>query len=267
MRLGIALEGGGARCAAQAGVLLALKEMGIRPALFAGCGAGALIAALGACDMLRETDLRKFGMAVRKNATLRNAALGKRLCGQFGDLPLRDARPLAMPAIDMETGAVQVFASMLPVRPDPRPWSRQARISSAVRCVMAAPGVLPPIAWRGHNLCGGGQLRGTLPSLLRAMGAEHVLCVRVLDAGCARHEAHPAAQAVCAHAMAAAPPPGGDIVVNVSGYAPGKGVLDKATLLPLLAAGKAAAVKALPAIEAVTGGRGGKIVMFPGGTL
>lgn len=263
-RLGIALEGGGARCAAQAGALLALHEMGIRPQLFAGCGTGALVAALAACGMLDDEAVKTFAKAARWHAASRNRITNRRLRAQFGAIPLRDAQPLAMPTIDMETGAVQVLSSMLPVKPDPRPWSRQSLVSTAVRCAMAAPGVLPPVAWRAHRLCGGGQLRGTLPTILRAMGAEQILCIRVLDAGCAQYETYPGAQALCAHAMVAMPPPPCDLVITVGGYAPGAGVLDAKTVPALFEAGRTAAIKALPAIEALTGSRAGKIVLFPG---
>jgi|GEM_PF-3405900 len=264
MRLGIALEGGGARCAAQAGALMALGEMGIVPMAYAGCGAGALVAALAACSMLKEKTVTDFGAAVRQSATLRNGVLNRRLRERFEGMLLRDAHGLALPTVDMESGAVQVLSSMLPVRPDPRPWSRQALVGAAVRYAMATPGVLPPMAWRGRRLCGGGQLRGTLPTLLRAMGAEHVLCIRVLDAGCAQHETRAAAQALCSHAMVVAPPPGVDMMVTIGNYEPGRGVLDQGTIAPLLEVGKIAAVKALPTLEALIGSRVGKIVLFPG---
>lgn len=263
MRLGIALEGGGARCAAQAGALLALHEMGIRPSLYAGCGAGALVAALAACDMLSEEAIRPFAKAARWHAASRTRIINRRLRAQFGAIPLKDARPLAMPTIDMQSGAVQVLSSMLPTRPDPRPWSRQSLASTAVRCAMAAPGVLPPVAWRAHRLCGGGHLRGTLPTILRAMGADQMVCIRVLDAGCAQYETHPAALALCAHAMVAMPPSAYDMIISVEGYAPHVGVLDTRTVSALFEAGRAAAIRALPSLELLTGNKAGKIVLFP----
>lgn len=263
MQLGIALEGGGARCAAQAGVLAALLEAGIRPACYAGCGAGALVAALAATDALTEEAVRDFERAVTKNAFLRNHRLNAKLRARFESQAIRGLMPLAMPAVDLESGAVQVIASMLPVHPDPRPWSRQALLSTAVRAAMATPGALPPVSWRGRTLSGGGMLRGTLPTILRAMGAERIVCIRVLDAGCAFHEETPAALAICAHAVIAAPPPLCDMMIAVTGYAPDKGVLDKRTVGPLFEAGRAAARKAMPALVALTGMKSGKILPFP----
>lgn len=264
MRLGIALEGGGVRCAAQVGALLALQEAGIRPSFYAGCGTGALVAALAATDSLTEAAAESFLRAAYGHTILRNKALNRRLRAQFGAIPLRDAPYLAMPTVDMESGAIQVLASMLPLRPDPRPWSRQALLSTAVRIAMAQPGVLPPVGWRGRRMAGGGHLRAALPGILRTMGAEHTLLIRVLEPGCAQYERDPAALALCAHAMAAAPAPSVDIVLTVNGYAPGHGVLERATYAPLLKAGHMAALKAIPALEVLLGDVNGKIILFPG---
>lgn len=264
MRLGIALEGGGARCAAQAGALSAFAEAGIRPDLYAGCGAGALVAALAASDLLIEETAMDFTRALHYNAMLRNTLLNRLLRAQFGGMAMRDIRSLAVPAVDMESGAVQVLSSMLPVRPDPRPWSRQSLVSTAIRASMATPGVLPPVTWRGRRLAGGGGLRGTLPTILQAMGADHIVCIRVLDAGCAQFEKHPAALALCAHALIAAPPPRCDIMITISGYTQDKGVLDVRTAHMLYASGKVAGRKAVHQLEMLTGNRNGKILLFPG---
>ncbi len=264
MKLGIGLEGGGVRCAAQAGILGALLASGIQPYCYAGVGAGALVAALAVTDSLTEEVVFSMAKASYRNAALRNMALIKRLKNQFGGLSLRDAQQLAMPTVDLETGAVQVLASMLPIMPDPRPWSRQALISCAVRAAMAAPGVLPPMGWRGHRLMGGGFLRATLPTVLRAMGADRVVVLRVLDAGCAQYETHPAAHAICAHATVMAPPPHCDLVISVDGYSPIHGVLDRGGADIFYQAGRAAAIKALPALETLLGMRNGKILPFPG---
>ncbi len=263
IRIGVALPGGGMRCAAQAGVLIKLFEMGIRPAYYAGCGAGALVAALAATDALSDKQVETFSKAARYNARCRALTLERLLRKTFGAVPLREANGLAMPTIDLETGAVQVLASALPVIPDPRPWSRQAMIANAVRASMGTPGVLAPVNWRGRKLSGGGSLRGTLPTILRAMGAERIIVIQTMDVGCAQIETHPAALALCAHAMVAAPPPACDMLISVSGIMPGCGVLDTKTARPMLEAGKLAGIKALPGLEMLMGPQLGKIVPFP----
>ncbi len=263
MKIGIGLEGGGVRCVAQAGILEVLFASGIQPDCYAGVGAGALVAAMAATDNLTEEAIA-MAKAAYRNASLRNMAVFKRLKEQFGGISLRDAHRLALPTVDLETGAVQVLASMLPLMPDPRPWSRQALISCAVRAAMATPGVLPPMGWRGHRLIGGGFLRATLPTVLRAMGADRVVILRVLDVGCAQFETHPAAQAICAHATVMAPPPHCDLVISVDGYSPIHGVLDRRGADVFYQAGRTAALKALPTLEMLIGAKNGKILLFPG---
>lgn len=263
IRLGIALEGGGVRCAAQVGALMALTQAGIAPVCYTGCGTGALVAALAVTGKLSESSLRPFHNAASYCAPLRNARIGRCLETQFGSLILRDVPALAMPTIDMESGVVQVLASILPTRMDSRPWSRQALVASAVRAAMATPGVLPPVCWRSRLLCGGGQLRGTLPGILHAMGADITICIRVLDTGCARHETHSAALALCAHALAAAPPPNYDFLLTINSLDKRYGVLGRQDLQALFMLGQAAALKALPGIKAVTGQTGAKILQFP----
>jgi predicted acylesterase/phospholipase RssA len=265
MRLGVALEGGGVRCAAQAGALLALAEAGIRPALCAGCGAGALVAALAATGQLNKKQILDFAKVAAWPGFLRERALNKRLRARFGEATLRDARHLALPTIDLETGAVQVLASMLPIGPDPRPWSRQSSLGGAVRAAMATPGVLRPLHWRGRRLSGGGQLRGTLPTLLTAMGAQETLLIRVLDAGCAKHEIRPVALAALSHAVVAAPPPRCGLLIQVADYAPGRGALDVRAAEMLFEMGYQAGKQALPRLQSLLGRLGGKILPFPGG--
>lgn len=263
-RLGIALEGGGMRCAAQAGALAAMLAAGLQPSCFAGCGAGALVAAIAATGEITDDILQAFKGAASYNALMRDARINGALQNHFGGRALREARPLAMPTVDLETGIVQVFSSVLPERPDPRPWSRQALLSGAVRAAMATPGVLKPVRWRGRVLSGGGQLRNTLPGLLQAMGADVTVGIRVLDAGCARFETHPAALALCAHAMAGSPSYSYDLLIPISNFEKSQGVLEKQDMRALFALGQSAAICLLPRIKALSGQVGAKILQFPG---
>jgi len=54
MEFGLALSGGGARGAAHAGVLRALKEEGLTPSFVAGTSAGAMVGALFAAGYAPE---------------------------------------------------------------------------------------------------------------------------------------------------------------------------------------------------------------------
>ena len=66
MRLGVAFEGGGARCAAELGVLRALARAGVEPYAFAGCGAGAVAAAAGALLLPPEICLARLKGCARR---------------------------------------------------------------------------------------------------------------------------------------------------------------------------------------------------------
>jgi predicted acylesterase/phospholipase RssA len=252
------------RCAAQAGALTVLIAAGVQPSCLAGCGAGALVAAIAANGEFSKEMLQTFKGVACCHALIRDAKINSCLQNHFGNRVLREIRPLAMPTIDLETGIVQVFSSILPERPDPRPWSRQALVSGAVRAAMAAPGVLKPVRWRGRILAGGGQLRNTLPGLLDAMGADITVCIRVLDAGCARYETHPAALALCAHAVAGSPVYNYNILIPIEGFDKTQGVLEKQDIRTLFQLGQVAAISAVPRIKSLTGQAGAKILQFPG---
>ncbi|MDR1599328.1 MAG: patatin-like phospholipase family protein [Oscillospiraceae bacterium] len=207
--LGIALEGGGARCAAQAGALAALADKQAAPDLIAGCGCGAWVAALFAMGARSEglrsavRDIKQAGdwMLRQRGAGWRLFARG-RIDGQ-GILPMRRVEkalrwqtldtkltdvsmPLAIPTWDVESGEEQLLSSRLPDKPSSMAWNRQATLAQAVRAAMTAPGFCEPVVWRGRLLTGGMSHWATLPDALRDLGADRILRVRVVtlkDAG------------------------------------------------------------------------------------
>lgn len=262
MRLGIAFEGGGTRCAAGLGVLDALREFGLEPYAFAGCGAGALAAALGACGTPWEEMLRRFAPCAR-GGRVRQGRLVRALRQSFGERAVYGREHLAMPTVDLETGMARVHASVFPVRPDPCPWSRQTELWRALLAAMAVPGTLPPVEIRGRLLAGGGMLRATLPQLLRAMGAERVLCVRVLGADGAWEKESAAARAVRAATLLSVPARDAELLLTVENRFPSLGTLDARAMRELYAAGYETARCALPALRGKLIGPMGTILPFP----
>lgn len=206
----MALEGGGVRCAAQAGALSALSELGFVPNVIAGCGAGAWIAALYALgargsDLLRMVqDVRQAGSwiarpsgGIRWMITGRLPKMGffsleraqRILRWQSTDALLQETSlPLAVLAWDVDGASVQVLASVLPQQPTLFAWSRYGTISQAVGASMALPGIGTPVLWRGRRLVGGSFLWPCLDPALEAMGATRILRLRVLSAGDARED-------------------------------------------------------------------------------
>ena len=141
---GLALEGGGTRGAAHAGVLRALHEQRILPGIVSGTSAGAMVAgvyawrgqlsdvqeAMAQCVRMgsRLLDVNLLGIArgVAELATLRNFRLdgvfkGDRLqqwMRRFTDgAHVRDAAfPLVMTAVDLISGRMVYFSSQEPLR-------------------------------------------------------------------------------------------------------------------------------------------------------
>jgi len=200
--LGVALEGGGARCAAQAGVLAALCEKGLAPEAAAGCGGGAWVASLYALGLRAEglkrlcRDMRQVGpwmlgtrlvglqMLFRGRVPQQGLLSGKRMLRvlrwQTMDAQMRDARiPLAVAAWDMDSAEEQMFSSVLPEKPSSLSWNRQISMAQAVAASCAVPGLVRPLIWRGRPMTGGTTLWMALEDALRDLGATSVLHVRV----------------------------------------------------------------------------------------
>ncbi len=265
VRLGVAFEGGGVRCAAGLGVLCALEKAGLEPYAYAGCGAGAAVAATGACGLAPQACLARLRRCVRAGR-VREGALRTALEDLFSFAMYGRGR-LAVPALDLETGAPRVYASMFPVRPDPRPWSRKERLCNALLAAMAVPGVATPVEIGGRPLCGGGMLRALLPQLLLALGAERVLCVRAAGAEEKSAERGKNAQAVRAAALFSPAPQRADWTISVENKCASVGVLDAHGADALFEAGYEAAQAMLPLLRAKRPAPQGMIISFPGGQL
>ncbi|MDR2504567.1 MAG: patatin-like phospholipase family protein [Oscillospiraceae bacterium] len=218
--LGIALEGGGARCAAQAGALAALAEHGHEPDALAGCGGGAWVAGLYALgvrggelkrlvlDMMKAApwalQIRKSGFSIGASGGMKsgvlccgdNSRLLRTLRWQTMDASLLDVvTPLAIPAYDIEAADELMLCSRHPGKPSSLLWNRNASLAQAIAAGACAPGIMPPLNWRGRWLVGGAARYMTLPDSLTDLGATRVLKIRVLTTKEAGQDAITLAQA------------------------------------------------------------------------
>jgi NTE family protein len=166
-RIALALGSGGWKGMAHIGVLRALAEAEIRPAVYAGSSAGALIAAAAAHDIslveleaLAERLLRDplFRVDVagllkrgRRAQSLYRSAPLRRLCAElFGDTTFRDLRTrLVVSTVDVEHATLLCWG--LPSLPD-------APVADAVYASCAIPGLLPPGRVRGRPCMDGAVL-------------------------------------------------------------------------------------------------------------
>lgn len=166
-RIALALGSGGWKGMAHIGVLRALAEAEIRPAVYAGSSVGALVAAAAAHDIslveieaLAERLLRDplFRVDVagllrhgrRAHSLYRSAPL-RRLCAElFGDTTFGDLRTrVVVSTVDVETAALLCWG--LPSLPD-------APVADAVYASCAIPGFLPPGRVRGRRCMDGAVL-------------------------------------------------------------------------------------------------------------
>ena len=152
-RIALALGSGGLKGMAHIGVLRALEEAEVRPTLYAGSSAGALVAAAAAhgvaltelesvADRLQRTPFFQIDYANLLRYGLRTPALYRSepllgLCDElFGNTTFRELRtPLIVSTVDVETASPLWWG--LTGLPD-------APIADAVYASCAMPGLLPP---------------------------------------------------------------------------------------------------------------------------
>lgn len=174
--IGLGLGGGAVRGAAHIGVLSALEEAGLAPAVVTGTSAGAVVGALYAAG-LKPADITALTRKLRWSRLVlpsmnRRALLDTARLGRFLDQTLGGGRtfadldlPFAAVACDITTGARVVMS--------------EGSVADAVLASAAIPGVFPPVARDGHLLVDGGLVDLVPAGLARAMGADVVVAVDV----------------------------------------------------------------------------------------
>ncbi|MGH7690380.1 MAG: patatin-like phospholipase family protein [Gemmatimonadaceae bacterium] len=186
-RIALVLGGGGVKGFAHIGVLRALRERGIHPAVYAGTSIGALIAAAAVSGMdvdelaqraesLRRRDLfrinhlgmlmeRMHAPAIYLGEPLRHLVDEVAPAGTFEDL----RTPLLVNTVDLERATRLVWGL---------PGLRDVSVRDAVYASCALPGFYPP-AMVGGRLCVDGGVIDNLPSAAAGLGMDAVIAVDV----------------------------------------------------------------------------------------
>ena len=179
-RVGLALGSGGARGWAHLGVLQALREKEIKVDFIAGTSMGAVVGAFLAAR--RETVLRELAdhldwHRLRQffwEVSLSRSGLtdGRRLLEETGKLlGLREFRELDLPfravATDLSNGDEVVLSS--------------GNLLPAIRASISIPGLFSPIRIGRRYLVDGGLVNPVPVSVVRAMGAQMVMAVDVVQ--------------------------------------------------------------------------------------
>jgi NTE family protein len=160
-RLGLALGSGGWKGLAHLGVLRALEELEIRPALYASASVGALVAAAGACR-IRLDELERLAGECRQRSLFRVdlrslIRYGVRTPALFSETPLRSLcerlfgrmtfaelpTPAVVATVDVWSGETIWWGT---------PGLRMVPVADAVYASCAMPGLLPP-GRVGSRLC------------------------------------------------------------------------------------------------------------------
>jgi len=217
---GLALGAGGLHGIAHLGVFRALEEAGLRPDLVAGTSAGAIAAGLyTAGAKLQDTastiasmatpqmldfagGLRSMvpGVILTRTGIIQGDLIESTFERLTGGRTLADARPpVAIEAVDIETGELVIMSSFVPSGPMPLArtvFLTDARLSQAMRASMSIPGVFVPKQLAGRILVDGG-VRDMVPTaVLRAMGAQVVAAVDLLSGQEQRVEVNGFAQVI-----------------------------------------------------------------------
>ncbi len=173
--LTLALAGGGAKCAAEAGALAVLEAAGLGIGALVGVSAGGLVAVLYALgwqpeairDYIAQTHLlelwdpdpsRRALMGLRKSRARLTRAVGDHT---FSDLAL----PVVLVAADLDTGQEVHLGS--------------GRLDEALLATMAIPGLFPPVSLNGRQLLDGGLLNPLPVDVARQWG-QPVVAIDVL---------------------------------------------------------------------------------------
>ena len=186
-KIAVVLGGGGIKGFAHIGVLKALEERGIKPALYAGTSIGAMLAAATVTGMspnelarraesLRRRDLFRinhFGMLMdRMKSTsiyleepLRTLTASVMPDKRFDELEM----PLLVNTVDLERGTQIVWGL---------PGLQDVGIRDAVYASCALPGFFPPGQVDGR-ICVDGGVIDNLPAHVAGLGMDMVIAVDV----------------------------------------------------------------------------------------
>ena len=186
-KIALVLGGGGMKGFAHIGVLKALEERGIKPALYAGTSIGAMVASAAVGGMspdelarraesLRRRDLFRinhFGMLMDRMKSqsiyleepLRAVTNSIAPAGSFDELET----PLLVNTVDLERGTQVVWGL---------PGLRDVEVRDAVYASCSLPGFFPPGRVDGR-MCVDGGVIDNMPAHIAGLGMDMVIAVDV----------------------------------------------------------------------------------------
>lgn len=186
-KIALVLGGGGMKGFAHIGVLKALEERGIRPAMYAGTSIGAMVAAATVGGMPPD-DLARRAEGLKRRDLFRINHFGMLLDRMkarsiYMEEPLRElcaavvprgtfdehSAPLLVNTVDLERGTQIVWGL---------PGLRDVSIQDAIYASCALPGFFPPGQVDGRQCVDGGVI-DNLPAHIASLGMDMVIAVDV----------------------------------------------------------------------------------------
>lgn len=176
-RIGLALGGGAARGWSHIGVLDALLEAGIEPAVVAGTSMGALVG--GAYAAGRLDALREWAQGVDRRGVMSLVDIGLASGGVVDGERIRQL--LRALGIDQPIETLPIaYAAVATDLADGREiWLREGPADAAIRASISMPGIFSPVLVDGRWLVDGGLVNQVPVSTCRALGADLIVAVHV----------------------------------------------------------------------------------------
>jgi NTE family protein len=257
-RIGLALGGGGARGFAHLGALRVLEQEKIPIDLVVGTSVGSLIGALYADEgrvidaeitalEVEEEDLFDYrAFSILSGGLVKGERLEKFLVAKLRHQAIEEmAVPFAAVAVDLESGKTVVF--------------QKGAVAPAVHASCAIPGVFVPVEIAGRTYVDGGVTNPLPASVARDLGADLVIAMAIPPPARGKVAKNPLGVAYRAASIMSAEigrlrAGEADIVIETQTDRP-IDPDDFSQKRALIAAGEAAARRALPAIRAAIAAR------------
>jgi len=154
MKIGLALSGGGARGIAHIGVIKALEEMNVRPAVLSGTSAGSIVGVLYASGMKPDeifdvvshlSIFKSVKIAWAWSGLLKMEGLQALLTKYIPDNTFESLKiPLTVAATEIRLGEIRYFSS--------------GELAPAIISSCSIPGVFDPVHFNGRLYVDGGLL-------------------------------------------------------------------------------------------------------------
>lgn len=170
-KVGLVLGGGGAKGAAEVGVLQLIEEIGIPVDYVAGTSIGAIVGAFYAngfkADSIETLFKSQNWSRVFTDSFLRNKSIEVFLdeVGQMPDSISFDKLPIPYRCVAVDLKKVEEIVL------------DSGSLAHAVHASMAIPGVFKSVEWDGRQLVDGGVLNNLPVDVVKAMGADIVIAV------------------------------------------------------------------------------------------